>query len=156
MITEAFGVYLFIAGIVSLLILRFYGGKYWYVFLLLGVGFIGLRMAMKNVVILKEGRVNEKYLTLWNDLEYTFSDGRSYKIIIKDNMIINDSSKKVVVEKVEYSSVALLNFGDNIECTISPYKYLELANSIDYYYSEPPKTISVKRGGTTTRYWLHY
>jgi hypothetical protein len=100
--------------------------------------------------------VNEKYLTLWNDLEYTFSDGRSYKIIIKDNMIINDSSKKVVVEKVEYSSVALLNFGDNIECTISPYKYLELANSIDYYYSEPPKTISVKRGGTTTRYWLHY
>ena len=155
MITETVGSYLFVAGVVSLLILRIFGGKYWYVFLLLGIGFIGSRMAMDNIVIVKDNNVKEEYLTFLDNFDYTFFDGRKCEISVRNNTIINDSPKKVIIEKVEYSRVESLNFGDNIEFTISPYQYTNLVNSVDFYYTEPPKTISVRSGASCTRYWLH-
>ena len=53
MITADMGLYIFLAGFLSILVLRFYRGKYWYIFLILGFSLIGLGFVMDNVTIMK-------------------------------------------------------------------------------------------------------
>jgi len=155
MITNSFGFYLIIAGFVSLLILRFYRGKYWAIFLILGIGFFALRMSMKEVTILIGNRLSEDYLTFNRNHEYNYKNGSKEIISIEDNTLINDTEDYLVVEKLEYSTYASYTSGDNVVMDIPPYSHVQLINSIDYFYSQPPDTISVKNGGTTTRFWIH-
>jgi hypothetical protein len=154
-ITDTIGNYLIFAGIVLFIVFRFYNGKHRYVLLLAAIGFIGSRFAMKEIVVLKTNQKKETYLTFGSSFNYTFQNGNSYVIPVSSNTLINDTEDKLVVEKVEYSSYSSISSGDNIENNIDPFSYQQLANSVNYFYEEPPKTIRVKGGGTTTRFWLH-
>lgn len=153
--TNAIGNYLIIAGIASFIILRFYKGKFPFIFLFIGLLLLGLRFWMKKIVVLKENNIQETLLTYSSNFEYKFQDGTISMVPVGGNTLINDSKDKLTVEKVEYSSYASFSGDDNIVATINPFSFSELENSISYYYEEPPKTIRVKGGGSTTRYWLH-
>lgn len=158
MITEDMGLYFFLAGFLSILVLRFYRGKYWYIFLILGFSLIGLFFVMDNVTILTGNNKKLEYLTLKNSHFYTFENGTTKTISIEDNTLINDTENEFIIEKVQYgyySKYYTSNSQDNYMTTISPYSAKSLPYSIDYFYTDPPKSIRVKAGSSTLRYWLH-
>ena len=66
MITADMSLYIFLAGFLSILVLRFYRGKYWYIFLILGFGLIGLIFVVDDVTILTGNNEKQKYITLKN------------------------------------------------------------------------------------------
>ena len=66
MITTDTSLYILLAGIASLLVLRFYRGKFWYVFLLVGIVLLGIRFSMNDVTVLTEDEKHMKYFTLNN------------------------------------------------------------------------------------------
>ena len=157
MITADMGLYIFLAGFLSILVLRFYRGKYWYIFLILGFSLIGLGFVMDNVTILTGNNEKHEYLTLKNSHFYTFENGTTKTISIEDNTLINDTENEFIIEKVEYgySKYSSSDSRDNFMTTISPYSAQSLTYSIDYFYTEPPQSIRVKGGSSKTRYWLH-
>lgn len=152
---ESFGTFLIVAGIVSFVALRLYKGKFRYIFLILGIGFIGVRFTLTEIKVLKgEGRKID-ILTFGKSIEYKFQSGKTMLVPISDNTLINDTQEKLFVEEVEYSTYSSYSEGKKIVERIDPYSFNRLTNSIDYYFKNPPKTIRVKGGGTTSRYWLH-
>lgn len=155
MISDNMGFYLFFAGLGSLFILRFYSGKYWYIFLILGFGLVSLRFVMDKVTILTGNNEKREYLTFKKKFTYSFKNGETQSITISDNTLINDTEDKLIIEKVIYSRYASSSSGDNYMTTISPFSSEILNYSVNYFYNEPPSSISVKGGGSTTRYWLH-
>jgi hypothetical protein len=94
MITDNMGFYLFLAGLGSLFVLRFYSGKYWYIFLIVGLGLMSVRFVMDKVTILSSKSEKKEYLTLKNSLFYTFKNGTTKSITIEDNTLINDTYHK--------------------------------------------------------------
>ena len=157
MISDNISLSLFIVGLFSLFVLGFYEGKYWYIFLILGFSLMGHRLVMDKVTILTENNEKQKYLTFKNSVFYTFKNGVTKTISIKDNTLINDTYNELIIEKVEYgySKYSSSNSRDNYMTTISPYSAQDLTYSIDYFYTEPPARIRVKGGSSKTRYWLH-
>ena len=153
--TDTIGNYLIYAGIAFFIVFRFYKGKYRFIFLLAGIGLIGSRFTMNEIVVLKANQNREKILTFGSNFDYTFQDGTTSNISVSSNTLVNDTYEKLIIEKVEYSAYSSLSSGDNIVNNIEPYSYAQLGNSVSYYFEEPPKTIRVKGGGSTTRYWLH-
>ena len=154
-LTNTIGNYLIFAGIALFVVFRFYNGKYRYVLLLAGIGLLGSRFAMKEIVVIKANQKQETFLTFGRRFDYTFQNGNSTDIPLGSNTLIDDTQDKLVIEKVEYSAYSSIGSGENIETNIEPFSYQQLENSVSYFYEEPPKTIRVKGGGTTTRYWLH-
>ena len=118
---------------------------------------MGHRLVMDKVTILTENNEKQKYLTFKNSVFYTFKNGVTKTISIKDNTLINDTYNELIIEKVEYgySKYSSSNSRDNYMTTISPYSAQDLTYSIDYFYTEPPQSIRVKAGSSKTRYWLH-
>lgn len=110
---------------------------------------------MNEIVVLKANQKREKLLTFGSSFDYTFQDGTTSNISVSSNTLVNDTYEKLIIEKVEYSAYSSLSSGDNVVNNIEPYSYAKLGNSVSYYFEEPPKTIRVKGGGSTTRYWLH-
>ena len=158
MITEDMGLYIFLAGLGSVLVLRFYGGKYWYIFLTIGFILMGLRFVMDNVTILTGNNKKQDFLTLKSSHFYTFKNGTTITISIEDNTLINDTDNEYIIDKVKYgyySKYYSSSSQDNYMTTISPYSAKILTYSIDYFYDDPPKSIRVKGGSSTLRYWLH-
>ena len=157
MITADMGLYIFLAGFLSILVLRFYKGKYWYIFLILGFSLIGLFFVMDDVTILRGNNEKQEYITLKNSHFYTFENGTTKTISIEDNTLINDTENEFIIEKVEYgySKYSTSDSQDNYMTTISPYSAISLPYSIDYFYTDPPKSIRVKASSSTLRYWLH-
>lgn len=153
--TEAIGNCLFVAGIVLIIVFRFYNGKYSFVLLFVGIGLIGSRFAMNEIVVLKASQKKETLLTFGSSIDYTFQDGTSSNVSVSSNTLVNDTQDKLIVEKVEYGSYSSISSGDNVVNNIEPYSFAHLEHSVSYYFEEPPKTIRVKGGGSTTRYWLH-
>jgi len=153
--TDTIGNYLIYAGIAFFIVFGFYKGKYRFIFLLAGIGLIGLRFTMNEIVVLKANQNREKILTFGSNFDYTFQDGTTSNISVSSNTLVNDTYEKLIIEKVEYSAYSSLSSGDNVVNNIEPYSYAKLGNSVSYYFEEPPKTIRVKGGGSTTRYWLH-
>jgi hypothetical protein len=153
--TDTIGNYLIYAGIAFFIVFGFYKGKYRFIFLLAGIGLIGSRFTMNEIVVLKANQNREKILTFGSNFDYTFQDGTTSNISVSSNTLVNDTYEKLIIEKVEYSAYSSLSSGDNIVNNIEPYSYAQLGNSVSYYFEESPKTIRVKGGGSTTRYWLH-
>jgi hypothetical protein len=104
---------------------------------------------------LKANQEKEILLTFGSSIDYTFQDGTSTNLLVSSNTLVNDTQDKLIVEKVEYSTYSSISSGDNIVNIIEPYSFSQLGSSVSYFFEEPPKTISVKGGGSTTRYWLH-
>jgi hypothetical protein len=154
-LTDTTGNYLIYAGIAFFIVFGFYKGKYRYILLLAGIGLIGSRFAMNEIVVLKANQKREKLLTFGSSFDYTFQDGTTSNVSVSSNTLVNDTYEKLIIEKVEYSAYSSLSSGDNVVNNIEPYSYAKLGNSVSYYFEEPPKTIRVKGGGSTTRYWLH-
>ena len=155
MISDTTGLYIFLAGLGCLLVLRFYSGKYWYIFLLLGVGLMAMRFTMDEIVILKSVEVKEKYLTFQNSINYTFSNGLTEQVSIGENTLINDTDFNLQVESVAYSTSAYTTSGNTVVASILPFTSQTLESGIDYYFKEPPSSIRVKGGGSRIKYWLH-
>ena len=154
-ITETTGNYIVITGVVLIVAFRFFKGKYQFILLLAGIGLIGSIYAMNEIVVLKANQEHETLLTFKSSLDYTFKNGNSSVIPISNNTLINDTQDNLVIEKVEYSAYSSIGSGENTETNLDPFSYQQLENPVSFFYKEPPKTIRVKGGGTTTRYWLH-
>lgn len=155
MITDAMGYYLFFAGLGSIFVLRFYGGKYWYIFLILGLSLMSIRFLMDKVTILSGNKEKQEFLTFKSSHSYTFKNGSTKSILINDYTLINDSDETLIIEKVEYSRFSTTSSGGNLLSWISPYSSQILEYNIDYFYDDPPSSIRVKSGNITTRFWLH-
>jgi hypothetical protein len=153
--TDTLGNCLIVAGIALFIVFRFYKGKYSFVLLFAAIGLIGSRFAMNEIVVLKTNQKKETLLTFGSSFNYTFQDGTSSNVSVSSNTLVNDTQDKLIVEKVEYGSYSSISSGDNFVNNIEPYSYAQLESSVSYYFEEPPKTIRVKGGGSTTRYWLH-
>lgn len=154
-LTDTTGNYLIYAGIAFFIVFGFYKGKYRYILLLAGIGLIGSRFAMNEIVVLKANQKREKLLTFGNSFGYTFKDGTTSTISVSSNTLVNDTEDNLVIEEVEYSTYSALSDEDKVVNNIESFSYAQLGNSVDYYFQDPPKTIRVKGGGSTTRYWLH-
>ena len=152
MITTDTSLYILLAGIASLLVLRFYRGKFWYVFLLVGIVLLGIRFSMNDVTVLTEDEKHMKYFTLNNSIEFSFSNGSTMDINVGNNTIINNTKYTLTVEKWNGITSTTAN---PFVTTIRPYSLINLSNSINYFYIQPPNSIRVKGGGSRTRYWLH-
>jgi hypothetical protein len=61
-LTDTTGNYLIYAGIAFFIVFGFYKGKYRYILLLAGIGLIGSRFAMNEIVVLKANQKREKLL----------------------------------------------------------------------------------------------
>jgi len=155
MISDSMGFYLFFAGLASIFILRFYRGKYWYIFLILGFSLMGLRFVMDKVTILTGNNEKQEFLTLKNSISYTYKNGLAESVSIKVNTLINDTEDELIIEKVEYGRYENSNNDDNYIETINPYSSQDLIYRVNYFYTDPPSSIRVKGGRSTTRYWLH-
>lgn len=155
MLTDTEGLYLFLAGLACFFALRFFSGKFWYVFLIMGIGLLVFRFSMDSLVILKPNEQIEKYLTFQNSTLYTYENGRTETVYIGDHTIINDTEFNLEVESVSYGITAYSTNGNEHEAYISSYSSQPLSNSIDYYYNEPPSSIRVKSSGTQIRFWIH-
>lgn len=155
MITSDTSLYILLAGIASLVVLRFYRGKFWYVFLLLGIILLGIRFSMNSVTVLTEDEKHVKYYTFNKSIDYSFSNGNTMAIKIGNNTIINNTNYTLTVEKVEYGVSTYSTNSNPIVTKIRSYSSIELSNSINYFYTQPPNSIRVKGGGSRTRYWLH-
>lgn len=154
-LTDTTGNYLIYAGIAFFIVFGFYKGKYRYILLLAGIGLIGSRFAMNEIVVLKANQKREKLLTFGSNFDYTFKDGTTSTISVSSNTLVNDTEDNLVIEEVEYSTYSSLSDEDKVVNNIESFSYAQLGNSVDYYFQDPPKTIRVKGGGSTTRYWLH-
>ena len=155
MITDTAGLYIFLAGLACLFVLRFYNGKFWYVFLIMGIGLMALRFTMDDLVILKPNEQKEEYLTFQNSIVYTSGNGKTENVYIGSNTIINDTEFDLEVESVAYGTTAYSTNGNEHEASIPSYSCQLLSNGIDYYYNEPPSSIRVKGGGSRIKFWLH-
>lgn len=154
MFNYSIGTYLMFAGIFSFFLIYLYKGKRPYIFLLIGIAAFGSRMLMDTVTVIKGDQQIQKFLTFKSSIEFEFSDGRKATISVKGNTIVNDSEFELKVEEVKYSTYTMFSSDDNIVAKINPYSVSEF-NNIDYFFSEPPRSIRVKGGGSTTKYWLH-
>ncbi len=153
--TDTVGNCLFVAGIALLIFFVYYNGKYSYVLLFSAIGLIYSRFGTNEIVVLKENQEKEILLTFGSSIDYTFQDGTSSNLSVSSNTLVNDTQDKLIVEKVEYSTYSSISSGNNIVNIIEPYSFAQLVNSVSFYFEAPPETISVKGGGSTTRYWLH-
>lgn len=155
MISNDSALYIFIAGFILLLIFRFYSGKYRFSFLIAGVLLLVLRFSMDEVTIIKENKSKKDYYTLKSEIEYEFANGKTKNVSVGSNTLINDTPEELTIEEVHYSSTPSFGNGNTVVQNIMPYSSNQLKNGISYYFEEPPKQISVKRGSSTTRYWIH-
>ena len=155
MITEEMGLNIILAGIGSISILNFYRGKYWYIFLIIGFSLLGLRFVMDKITILTGNNEKQEFLTLKNSISYTYKNGRTESVSIGVNTLINDTEDELIIEKVEYGKYANSNNDDNFIESINPYSSQDLIYGVNYFYKDPPTSIRVKGGSSTTRYWLH-
>lgn len=155
MITYSIGTYLFIAGVISIIIAGSKPGKFWYIFLIVGITFITMRLKMKNITILNNSYSQTEYLTYKNSYQYILKDGNKINTLVKDNTIINDSEFELKIEKVEYGYGSLSSNDNKIVGVISPYSCVNLNYDIDYFYKTPPNSIKVKGSDSRLRFWLH-
>jgi hypothetical protein len=153
--TDTVGNCLFVAGIALLIFFVYYNGKYSYVLLFSAIGLIYSRFGTNEIVVLKANQEKEILLTFGSSIDYSFQDGASSNVSVSSNTLVNDTRDKLIVEKVEYSTYSSISSGNNIVNIIEPYSFAQLGSSVSFYFEAPPKTISVKGGGSTTRYWLH-
>ncbi len=154
-ITYTFGNYIIFAGIALIIAFAFYKGKYRYILLLAGIGSFVARYSMNHIVVLKANQKRESLLTFGSSFNYTFQNGNSTRINVSSNTLVNDTEEELIIEKVEYSTFSSLSDEDKVVKNIESFSFVQLVNSVDYYYENPPKTIRVKGRSSTTRYWLH-
>lgn len=155
MISNDSAVLIFVLGFLLLLVFRFYTGKYRFTFLMGGILLLVLRFSMDKVTILENNKTKEDFYTFKKSIEFNFSNGRTLIVPVGSNTFINNTSGKYVIEKVQYGSTPTFGIGDVFIQNVMPYSGCQLESGIDYYFEDPPKQISVKRGGSTIRYWLH-
>ncbi len=72
-----------------------------------------------------------------------------------ETFIINNSRKTIKIESIEYSTMSVGNYYTPEIIEILPNKTHTSKNDIDYIFKKPPKTISVKSSGYSTRWYLH-
>jgi hypothetical protein len=147
--------FLFFSGIGFTIIAMYFKWRFWYIFLLLLLCLIGMQFAMKKLNFLTSNLQNKKFLTFKSSLTYNFRNGEKKTFSISNHTLINDTENKLIIEKVEYSRFKTSNSTENYITTIDPYSSLDLQFDIDYFYIDPPRSISVKGGSSTTRYWIH-
>lgn len=154
-ISNTTGNYIIFTGIALIIAFALYKGKYRYILLLAGISSFVARFSMNHIVVLKENQKRESLLTFGSSFNYTFQNGRTSRITVTSNTLINDTEENLIVEEVEYSTFSSFSDENNVVKNIESFTYTQLGKGIDYYYKDPPKTIRVKGGGSTTRYWLH-
>jgi hypothetical protein len=155
MITSDTSLNILLAGIASLVVLRFCRGKFWYVFLFLGIILLGIRFSMNSFTVLTGDEKHVKYYTFNRSIDYSFSNGKTMAIKIGNNTLINNTNYTLTVEKVEYGVSSYSTNSNPDVTTIRSYSTIDLSNSVNYFYTQPPNSIRVKGGGGRTRYWLH-
>ena len=143
-INDTIGNYLIIAGVILIFFFRRFNGKYQFILFLAGIVLIVIRFTMNEILVLKSNSEHETLLTFGSSYDYTFKNGNSCIIPISDNTLINDTQDNLVIEKLEYSTYSSIGSGENSKTYLQPFSYQKLENSVDYFYAEPPKTISVK------------
>jgi hypothetical protein len=155
MISSDFALIIPLAGLILIVTFRFYSGKYSFVLLIGGVFLIVLRFLMDKVTILNDYRCKKSYYTIKSNIEYVFSNGETQNVSVGSNTLINDTPEDFTIEEVHYSSTLSFGNGNTIVQNVKPFSSYQLENGISDYFDEPPQQISVKRGSSTTRYWLH-
>jgi hypothetical protein len=124
-LTDTTGNYLIYAGIAFFIVFGFYKGKYRYILLLAGIGLIGSRFAMNEIVVLKANQKREKLLTFGNSFDYTFKDGTTSTISVSSNTLVNDTEDNLVIEEVEYSTYSSLSDEDKVVNNIESFSYAQ-------------------------------
>ena len=88
--------------------------------------------------------------------EVTKNDYRVSSIWENGNsFIINNSYSNLYLEEVKYSSTSSYYNSDPRKYTIRPNSTYPTDKHISYIFTNPPSTISVRSGGTNTRWYLH-
>ena len=122
----------------------------WVIVTIIGaVLYFNLQPETKKIIIVDNNSYNIE--------EVTDDDARVKDIWEKGNtFIINNSYINVILESVSYSTYSFSS-------TYTPEKYTIKSNTtyptskhISYFFIEPPQSITVRSGGSTTRWLLRY
>ncbi len=122
----------------------------WVIFAIIGaVLYFNLQPEKKKIIIVN----NNSY----NIDEVTDDDTRVKDIWDKGNtFIINNSYKNVILESVSYSTSSFSSSYIPDEYSIKSNTTYATSKHISYFFIEPPESITVRSGGSTTRWLLRY
>ena len=70
------------------------------------------------------------------------------RVVVKGNCVVNNSTRTLYVETIDYMSVSSRNRVEKIR------SYSVYQGSIDYVFQTPPKSITVKIWSSTVKKWL--
>jgi hypothetical protein len=112
------------------------------------------KLCMPTVYIVGE---NEKIDEFINLIGSSVEMSNAQKIIIKplESTLINNSDRSLILEKVTYSFSPIYTTNKEAKVIVSPYTK-QKTNHIDYFFTTPPNSISVKHGNKSEKIWLHY
>ena len=83
------------------------------------------------------------------------SQEKCFNLTIK-GQDFNNTNHQLIVDGIKYSTTISSNDYSNITiAVIPPYSSINLNKKVDYFFTYPPGTISVKNSHSETRYWLH-
>jgi len=92
-----------------------------------------------------------------NIVEVTIDDSRVKDIWDKGNtFIINNSYRNIILESVSYSTSSFPSSYTPVEYSIKSNAIFPTSNHVSYFFIDPPQSISVQSGGSTTRWFLRY
>jgi len=122
----------------------------WVIVAIIGaVLYFNLQPEKKKIIIVD----NNSY----NIDEVTDDDARVKVIWEKGNtFIINNSYRNVILESVSYSTGSFSSTYTPDEYSIKSNTTYPTSKHISYFFIEPPQSITVRSGGSTTRWFLRY
>lgn len=147
-----------ILGLLCFIIPRFVEIRKVFLVYLSGILLFVSPLALDKLVIIndEENIDQQDYLSLLGNFDFKFKNGDLLNKSVNENLIINNTNYLLVVDKVEYGYIdSSNNNGDITVVVIPPYSSVNLKNSVDYFFKEPPQSIRVKSGESKMRYWLH-
>ncbi len=154
MISYTTGVIFLLLGIASVLVFRFYRGKFSFLFLTIGLGLIISFYVMDKVTILNSLDKKEERLAYRQSIFFSYKNGKKEYVPIKKSTLINDTEEELVIEKIEYGTSTYF-IGDNVIDSVKPYSSKNISYEINFFNNTPPSSIWVKGGRSKTKYWIH-
>ena len=120
--------------------------------------FITVLALNKQVVIIndEENIDQQTIVSVFGNFSFKFKNGDSTNMSLDDNLVFNNTNHQLIVDGIKYSTTISSNDYSNITiAVIPPYSSINLNKKVDYFFTYPPGTISVKNSHSETRYWLH-
>lgn len=113
----------------------------------------------KSITIIKTKNKTVYKHSLFNNIEFHFNNGTSSNIKLEDYTLINDTPDSLVIESVLYGNenTTYAN-GDSAYIFVLPFSIVNLKQSVDFYFNEPPEKVFERRSfwmHGSTYYWLH-